>query len=128
MINSKLQNVSYPLIQWILSQLQKNAVIQAVEAMPDYKQNMPLSIKVLSDYGVLMFPSFFLRTTKPLIDLTKRKLVNVGIEEELQILLGVDIETLFDANVLEKISSGLLHSPDEYIGLGSFLPTNAFNF
>ena len=107
----------------------KKAIEKAIAFMPDYKENMPVGLKTVSDYGILMFPSFFLRTFQPATYLLRKKLIGVGIEEQVQALIGQNIETVFDTNLYTKLVDGqFLHSPTEYIGVGSVLPTNLFNF
>jgi hypothetical protein len=41
-----------------------DAKIQVLDSFPDYKENMPIAIKALSDVGIIMFPSFWLRIQK----------------------------------------------------------------
>lgn len=107
----------------------KEAVVAAIDMMPDYKANMPVGLKTLSDYDILMFPSFFLRTVKPIENIIKRKSINLGIFELTQHMLGVHVESIFDGSIYDKLLDDrkpLLHSPTDFLGVDSLFPTRVF--
>jgi len=104
------------------------ARIKVLDSFPDYKENMPLAIKQLSDSGIIMFPSFWLRIQKVIYRMIRDKPVNLAAELMLEEAFGNNINTILDANIVNKSNSfgGLFHTPIEPIGLGSILPTHLF--
>lgn len=105
-----------------------DARIKVLDSFPDYKENMPLAIQQLSDVGILMFPSFWLRIQKIIYRMVRDKPVGLATELMVQEMLGSDINTIFEANVINKSNTfgGLLHMPFEPVGVGSVVPTHAF--
>lgn len=105
-----------------------DARIHVLDSFPDYKENMPLAIKQLSDVGIIMFPSFWLRIQKIIYRMARDKPVGLATELMAQEMLGSDINTIFEANVINKSNTfgGLLHTPFEPIGLGSVVPVHVF--
>lgn len=106
----------------------EDARIQVLDSFPDYKENMPLSIQQLSDVGILMFPSFWLRIQKIIYRMVRDKPVNLATEMMIQEMVGSDINTIFEANVINKANTfgGLIHMPFEPVGVGSVVPTHTF--
>lgn len=104
------------------------ARIKVLDSFPDYKENMPLAIKELSDMGIIMFPSFWLRIQKVIYRMIRDKPINLATELMLEEAFGSNINTILDANIINKSNSfgGLLHTPTEPIGWGSFFPTYLF--
>ena len=102
------------------------ARIKVLDSFPDYKENMPLAIKHLSDIGILMFPSFWLRIQKVIYRMVRDKPVNLATELLLEDVVGSNVNTIFDANLINKSNTfgGLLHMPYEPIGVGSVVPTH----
>jgi len=99
------------------------ATIRVLESFPDYKENMPLAIKQLSDMGILMFPSFWLRIQKVIYRMARDKPVSIGTELMIEDLLGVNFESIINSNIVNKFNSfgGIIKSPDESIGLNSIV-------
>ena len=102
----------------------EEARIRVLDSFPDYKENMPLAIKTLSDMGIIMFPSFWLRIQKIIYRMARDKPVGLATELMVQEMIGSDINTIFEANVINKSNTfgGLLHTPFEPVGLGSVVP------
>ena len=100
------------------------ARIKVLDSFPDYKENMPLAIKQLSDVGIIMFPSFWLRIQKVIYRLGRDKPVNLATELLLEEALGSNVNTIIDANIFNKADSfgGLMHMPLESAGIGSVIP------
>lgn len=100
------------------------ARIKVLDSFPDYKENMPLAVKQLSDTGIIMFPSFWLRIQKVIYRMVRDKPLNLSTELMLEEAFGSNINTIMDANIINKHNSfgGLLHSPLEPIGLNSVVP------
>ena len=106
----------------------EEARIRVLDSFPDYKENMPLAIKTLSDMGIIMFPSFWLRIQKIIYRMARDKPVGLATELMVQEMIGSDINTIFEANVINKSNTfgGLLHTPFEPVGLGSVVPMHVF--
>ena len=106
----------------------EDARIQVLDSFPDYKENMPLSIQQLSDVGILMFPSFWLRIQKVIYRMVRDRPVSLATEIMAQEALGANINTIFEANVINKSNTfgGLVHMPYEPIGVGSVVPMHMF--
>ncbi len=106
----------------------EKARIQVLDSFPDYKENMPLAVQQLSDVGIIMFPSFWLRIQKIIYRMLRDRPINLATEIAAQEMLGTDITTIFDANVINKSQTfgGLFHMPFEPVGVGSVIPTHAW--
>jgi hypothetical protein len=106
------------------------AMKEVIKGIPDYKEDMPSNIKLLSDYGIIMFPSFWARIQQANYLMATKRPVSLlgmfGIED----YLGVHIESIWDANLYEKATTfgGILHTPLDSIGYGSLYSTNMWNF
>jgi hypothetical protein len=102
------------------------ARIKVLDSFPDYKENMPLAVKQLSDVGIIMFPSFWLRIQKVIYRLVRDKPVNLATELLLEEALGSNVNSIIDANIINKSNSfgGLTHMPFESSGIGSIVPTH----
>ena len=105
------------------------ARIEVLDSFPDYKENMPIAIKQLSDLGIIMFPSFWLRIQKTIYRMVRDKPVNLAAELMLEDAMGSNINTIIDANIINKHNTfgGLVHSPLETPGVGSIFPTYLMN-
>jgi hypothetical protein len=101
-----------------------DARIEVLDSFPDYKENMPLAVKQLSDMGIIMFPSFWLRIQKIIYRMARDKPVSLATELMIQEMVGSDINTIFEANIINKSESfgGLLHTPFEAAGVNSVVP------
>jgi len=105
-----------------------DARIEVLDSFPDYKENMPLAVKTLSDMGIIMFPSFWLRIQKIIYRMARDKPVSLATELMIQEMIGSDINTIFEANVINKADTfgGLLHTPFEAAGVNSAIPMHLF--
>ena len=106
----------------------EDARIKVLDSFPDYNENMPLAIKQLSDVGILMFPSFWLRIQKIIYRMARDKPVGLATELMAQEMLGTDVNTIFEANLINKSNTfgGLVHPPFEPVGFGSVIPQHFF--
>ena len=106
-----------------------DARIKVLDSFPDYKENMPLAIKQLSDNGIIMFPSFWLRIQKIIYRMARDKPINLATELMIQEAVGSNINTIFEANIINKSNTfgGLLHMPFEPVGAGSVIPLHIFS-
>jgi hypothetical protein len=103
---------------------EKDAELEVIDAFPDYKENMPTHIKQMSDLGILMFPTYWLRIQKAIYRMVKGRPVSFSTEMAIEHFMQIDAPTIWDANILDKASSygGLFHGPWENIGVNSLLP------
>ena len=108
----------------------EQARIHVLDSFPDYKENLPMAIKQLSDIGIIMFPSFWLRIQKAIYRMAKDKPVNLSAELAIEQYLTGNLNTVFDANIINKSGSfgGIFHMPLDSAGVGSVIPTNVFNY
>ena len=103
----------------------EKAIEKAIAMSPDYKEDMPIGVKVLSDYFVIPFPSFMLRMLQPTLYVARNKPINAFIESE---LIGLD-DTFFGAHPFKRVfENQFISSPASVIGVNSVAPTNLFNF
>ncbi|RLC84433.1 MAG: hypothetical protein DRI37_09095, partial [Chloroflexi bacterium] len=111
--------------RWLTSQgmSDKDATNMVIEAFPDYKEPMPEGLKVLSDYGVLMYPSYWTRINKPGYNMLTHRAGRSAAGVVLEAELGIDIETILSGTLPVKYTSwnGLINDP--YEGL-NVVPTN----
>ena len=105
------------------------ARIHVLDSFPDYKENLPLAVKQLSDVGIIMFPSFWLRIQKAIYRLAKDKPVSLATELMIEQYVTGNVSTIIDANIINKSESfgGLFHLPLESSGIGSVIPQNLFD-
>lgn len=106
----------------------QDARIEVLDSFPDYKENMPLAVKQLSDVGIIMFPSFWLRIQKVIYRMMRDKPINLATEMMIQDMVGSNVNTIFEANVINKSQTfgGIFHPPYEPIGFNSVFPTQVF--
>jgi len=57
---------------------EKAAEVRVIDSFPDYKENMPIAIKQLSDMGILMFPTFWIRIQKVIYRMARDKPINLS--------------------------------------------------
>jgi len=108
----------------------EDARIKVLDSFPDYKENMPITIKELSNNGIIMFPSFWLRIQKVIYHTVKDKPINLATEMLLQDMVGSNLNTIMGANVVNKYNEfgGIFHTPFEPMSLATFVPVNLFKW
>jgi hypothetical protein len=106
----------------------KKAELEVIDSFPDYKEGMPTGVKKLSDLGILMFPSYWLRIQKTIYRMVKNKPISFGTELAIHDMMGIDGVTIWDQNIVEKAGSffGLIHTPWQHMGVNTVVPTNLF--
>ena len=104
------------------------AEVLVIESFPDYKENMPMAMKILSDYGILMFPSYWTRIHVPAYRMVTKRTINVGLELELSNLTNTHLESILDATLPVRLDSNMdiVHSPLDIVGIDSIFPTQLF--
>jgi len=90
---------------------EEEAIIAATDAFINYKQNMPKQLKILSDYGVLLFPSFWMRIQRVIWSLLKRNPVTAVAALSLEEVIQLNMPTVFDANLMSKWDNGMFGLP-----------------
>jgi len=105
------------------------ARIHVLDSFPDYKENLPLAVKQLSDLGIIMFPTFWLRIQKSIYRLAKNKPVGLAAELMIEEHVTGNLNTIVDSNPYGMITSfnGIFHMPLASGSYTSFVPTNALN-
>ena len=84
-------------------QMNEEEIVETVlEAFVDYKVNLPKELKVTSDYGVLMFPSFWLRIQKVIYAISKDNPLKIAAGLTLQEVLDIHVDSYFDSNIFSK--------------------------
>lgn len=106
----------------------KEAEVLVIESFPDYKENMPMAMKIISDYGVLMFPSYWSRIHVPAYRMLTKRSVNSALGMELSNLTGTHFETILNATLPVRLNEGMniVHTPLDIVGLNSIFPTQLF--
>jgi len=90
---------------------EEEAIIAATDAFINYKQNMPKQLKILSDYGVLLFPSFWMRIQRVIWSLLKRNPATAMAALSMEEMIQMNIATVFDANLVAKWENGMWGLP-----------------
>jgi len=96
---------------------EEEAVATTLAAFIDYKQNMPKHLKVLSDYGVLLFPSYWMRIQKVIFSMAKKKPVTVISALAIEESLMMNIPTIMDSSLYHKLTGfGDIVNPPPILG------------
>lgn len=105
----------------------KEAEIEVIDSFPDYKEAMPMRVRQLSDVGVVMFPSYWLRIQKTIYRMFKDRPASFGVETLISEALGGS-PNIVDSNIFSKFNShyGIFHNPWDNAGVGALFPTHAF--
>jgi len=90
-----------------------DAIATVTDAFIDYKQNMPKELKVISDYGLLMFPSFWMRIQRVILHLAKEKPATAMAGMTLEAMLDLNVPSILDANLVSKLTGeyGIVGAP-----------------
>jgi len=109
---------------------EKEAIQITTDAFIDYKINMPKELKVISDYGVLLFPSFWMRIQKVIYSTLKASPATTAVGLGMQNAFDIHMETILDSNLMYKMfgkdlsGMGLSFVNAPPIGLDTFIPTD----
>ena len=90
----------------VWEKIESDSAMYALDMFIDNRINMPQEIKALSDYGILMFPGFWIRAQKVIANLVLHHPLNAGTGLLVTDLLGIKGGSIVDANILSKISNG----------------------
>jgi len=102
----------------------EEAYYEANQTFIDYRSNIPQEIKALSDYGILMFPAFWLKVQKVIAGLVKYHPVNSLGGYALETALGINsVNVLNEAFPMKLMDGSIVHDPASMIG-----PESVFAF
>ena len=95
----------------------EEAYALANDTFIDYRANLPKEIKVLSDYGILMFPAYWLRVQKVIAGLLRYHPVSALGSYAVETAMGVENLNVLNQNIVTKAGGyyGVLHSPTEVV-------------
>jgi hypothetical protein len=78
-------------------------VTEVLDSFVDYKVNMPKELKFVSDHGILLFPSFWLRVQKVMYVLAKESPAKLGAGMLMHEALGISVASYYDSNIISKL-------------------------
>ena len=106
------------------------ARIAVLDAFPNYVENLPMAVQQASDLGILMFPSFWMRIQKAIYHMARERPLSLATEEMIDAVLGSNLDTILDANIINKMTSwgGVVHSPYENTLTEAVFPTRVMSF
>ena len=82
----------------------------------DYRQNMPELIKGLSDYGVLLFPNFWMKAQKVVANLVYRHPASALSGYAIADMLDINSASFLDVNLITRIIEGrVINEPTSLI-------------
>lgn len=91
----------------------------------DYTVNLPMALKIPSDFGVLMFPTFWARIQKVIYMLGRDNPISLATAFTTAELLDLQGSNIVGSNIFSKLGDGsILNSPE--LTLQALIPTNAF--
>ena len=84
----------------------EEAYIESNNTFIDYRQNMPAGIKAMSDYAVLMFPSFWMKAQKVILGLAHYHPATAIGGYAIADILDVNSANFLDVNIISKMMDG----------------------
>jgi len=96
----------------------QEAYFKANETFIDYRRNIPSEIKALSDYGIIMFPAYWMRVQKVIGSLIVYHPISSLGSFAIESAMGVDQLNILNQNIFSKMNaySGIVHTPGEMVG------------
>ena len=96
-----------------LGMSEDEAIKDVNDSLFDYTQNMPESMKVLSDYGVLLFPTFWARVQRTIYMLGRDNPVSLASAFTTAELLDIQSAHIVGSNIFSKFDNGsIFNSPE----------------
>jgi hypothetical protein len=99
-------------------------VTEVLDSFVDYKVNMPKELKFVSDHGILLFPSFWLRIQKVMYVLAKEAPAKLGTGMLMHEALGISVASYYDSNIISKIGDIVNVPPSITDPLDVFVPVD----
>lgn len=97
----------------------EEAYMKANETFIDYRRNIPSEISALSDYGILMFPAYWMRVQKVIGSLVKYQPLSVALSYGTEYAIGAESLNVVNQNIFSKANAygGLIHTdPQRFMG------------
>ena len=89
------------------------AIQDVTDSFFDYTANMPESMKLLSDYSILLFPTFWARIQRVIMLLGRDQPVSLASAFLMSEMLGLDSTHIIGSNLISKFDNGsILNSPE----------------
>jgi len=99
------------------------AYMKANQTFIDFRVNMPAEVKALSDYGILMFPSFWMKTQRVIAGLIMYHPISAVGGYLAEYSIGVQQSSILDANFVSKIyDENVFHAPGEAVDFNHISP------
>ena len=96
-----------------IGKTEDEAIQDVTDSFFDYTANMPESMKLLSDYSVLLFPTFWARVQRVIILLGRDQPVSLASAFLISEMLGIDSTHIIGSNLISKADNGsILNSPE----------------
>jgi len=99
-------------------------VTEVLDSFVDYKVNMPKELKFVSDHGILLFPSFWLRIQKVMYVLAKESPAKVGTGLLFHEAFGLSAASYYDSNIFSKMGEIVNLPPSITDPMDVFLPVD----
>jgi len=99
----------------------KAAERSVIAAFPDYKENMPTLIKKFSDVGILMYPSWWVRVQRALINLAHNKPVSLGADIAISHYAESTASSVWSPFIYNKATqfNGILNNPFDLFNINA---------
>ena len=102
-----------------------DTVQNVTDSLFDYTQNLPESLKVLSDYGVLLFPTFWARVQRTIYMLGRDNPISLATAFTSAELLDIQSAHMVGSNIFSKFDNGsILNSPE--LTIDALFPTGLY--
>jgi len=104
------------------AKIELKAATQAMDMGIDYRLNLPEQINKASNYGVLMFPSFWMRIQPVIYRLIKYNPINVLSGYAIAWMLGLNNGSIVDSSIPIKMTAeGLVHPLQDVLTTETFI-------
>ena len=96
-----------------IGKTENEAIQDVTDSFFDYTANMPESMKLLSDYSILLFPTFWARIQRVIFMLGRDQPVSLASAFLISEMLGLDSTHVIGSNLISKFDNGsILNSPE----------------
>lgn len=96
-----------------IGKTENEAIQDVTDSFFDYTANMPESMKLFSDYSILLFPTFWARIQRVIFMLGRDQPVSLASAFLVSEMLGLDSTHIIGSNLISKFDNGsILNSPE----------------
>lgn len=96
-----------------IGKTEDEAIQDVTDSFFDYTANMPESMKLPSDYSILLFPTFWARIQRVILMLGRDQPVSLASAFLISEALGLDSTHIIGSNLISKFDNGsVLNSPE----------------